>query len=176
MTIKTKLSVGCGKRIFSDEYLRLDISPSVNPDLVWDLDQVPSPLSDSQFEEVECFDVIEHVQDISRTLEELHRVMKQGGILHITTPHFSCANSFTDPTHRHHLGYFSFDYYCDGHALAYYSNARFRIKTRNLQFQGGRFRRSIISRIANAHPARYEQFWAWIFPAWFIHVELEAIK
>ena len=61
-------------------------------------------------------------------------------------------------------------------ALSYYSKARFRIRTRNLQFQGGRFRRSIVSRIANRKPGAYEQFWAWIFPAWFIYVELEAIK
>ena len=173
---KTKLSVGCGNRPLSDEYLRLDISASVNPDLVWNLDEVPSPLPDNQFEEIECLDVIEHVQNISRTLEEFHRILKPGGVIRLTTPHFSCANSFTDPTHTHHLGYFSFDYYSTEHVLSYYSHARYRIRARHLQFQGGRFRRSIVSRLANAYPRSYEQFWTWIFPAWFLYFELEAVK
>ena len=176
MFIKTKLSVGCGNRQLPQDYLRLDISPSVNPDIVWNLDKFPYPLPDDQFEEIECLDVIEHVAEIGPTLEEFHRILRPGGILRMTTPHFSCSNSFTDPTHRHHLGYFSFDYFSDQHSLSYYSDARFQIRTRHLQFQGGRFRRSVVSRIANAYPSYYERFWTWILPAWFLHFELEAVK
>ena len=114
--------------------------------------------------------------DIPKSLEEFHRILFSGGILKITTPHFSCANSVVDPTHKWHLSYFSFDYFSDSHSLSYYSQARYKIKTRHIQFQGGRINRSIISRLANRFPKIYEQRWAWIFPAWFLYFELEAIK
>ena len=170
------LSVGCGKRKSEIGIVRLDISSELNPDVIWDLNQYPYPLEDASFDKIECLDVIEHLQEIPKTLEEFHRILKPGGILHLTTPHFSCANSYIDPTHRWHLSYFSFDYFSDGHNLSYYSKARYRIKDRHIQFQGGRINRSIISRLANKFPNVYEQRWAWIVPAWFLVFELEAIN
>jgi SAM-dependent methyltransferase len=171
----TTLSVGCGNRKSEKDAVRLDISPDVNPDIVCNLDETPYPLDTCSFSKVECFDVIEHLQDIPKVLEEFHRILKPNGLLLITTPHFSCANSFVDPTHRWHLSYFSFDYFSDAHSLAYYSKARYRISHRQIHFKGGRFN-SLISRLFNKFPEVYEQRWAWIFPAWFLSFELEAIK
>jgi ubiquinone/menaquinone biosynthesis C-methylase UbiE len=116
---------------------------------VWDLDQFPYPLDDSSFSTIECLDVIEHLKNIPRAMEEFHRILEPGGVLRITTPHFSSANSFVDPTHRWHLSYFSFDYFCDGHALSYYSTAKYRLGSRRIQFDGGRIKRALISRLAN---------------------------
>lgn len=170
------LSVGCGRKSSEPDVIRLDKSSEVEPDIVWDLDELPYPFDDSNFSEIECFDVIEHLQDIPKTLEEFYRILEPNGTLKITTPHFSCANSFVDPTHKWHLSYFSFDYFCQKHQLSYYSDAKYTIKHRHIQFQGGRFNRSIISRLANKFPHTYEQRWAWIFPAWYLYLELEAIK
>jgi SAM-dependent methyltransferase len=170
-----RLSVGCGKRAAEPGLVRLDISPAVNPDVVWDLDKAPYPFEASSFADIECFDVIEHVGNIPKVMEEFHRILRPGGLLRLTTPHFSCANSFIDPTHRWHLSLASFDYFCR-HDLDYYSGARFEIVSRRIQFQGGRFSRSIVSRIANRYPAEYEQRFAWIFPAWFLSFELKALK
>jgi predicted SAM-dependent methyltransferase len=172
----TVLSVGCGRKSPHPDVVRLDISPEVKPDVVWNLDQTPYPFSDCMFSEIECYDVIEHLSNIPKVLEEFHRILISGGTLKITTPHFSCANSYVDPTHKWHLSYFSFDYFSDSHCLSYYSEARYRIKTRHIQFQGGKINRSIISRLANRFPKSYEQRFAWIFPAWYCYFELEAIK
>lgn len=170
------LSIGSGKKPPAPNLIRLDISADVEPDVVWNLDNLPYPFEDSEFSEIECFDVIEHLSNIPASLEEMYRILKPNGIVKITTPHFSCANSYIDPTHKFHLSYFSFDYFCAKHDLAYYSKARIQIKYRHIQFQGGRFNRSIISRLANRFPVIYEQRWAWIFPAWFLYFELEVIK
>ncbi len=172
----TMLSVGCGKRMHQANVIRLDVCSEVNPDVVWDLDQFPYPFKESNFSEIECFDVIEHLNNIPKALEEFHRILEPKGVLKITTPHFSCANSYIDPTHKWHLSYFSFDYFSGDHALSYYSKARYTIKRRQLQFQGSRFNRSIVSRMANKFPQVYEERWTWIFPAWFLYFELEAIK
>ncbi|MGB7441358.1 MAG: methyltransferase domain-containing protein [Coleofasciculaceae cyanobacterium] len=170
------LSIGCGRKPSRPNLVRLDISSDVEPDIVWNLGKFPYPFDESSFSEIECFDVIEHLSDIPKTMEELHRILEPGGLLKVTTPHFSCANSYIDPTHQHHLSYFSFDYFSDEHSLSYYSQARYRIKCRHLQFQGGRFNKSILSRLANNFPKTYEQRWAWVFPAWFLYFELEPIK
>ncbi|MBD2114432.1 MULTISPECIES: class I SAM-dependent methyltransferase [Cyanophyceae] len=169
------LSVGCGKQESRPSVVRLDISADVDPDVVWDLGKFPYPFSNASFDVIECFDVIEHLHEIPPTMEEFHRILKPGGILKITTPHFSCANSYIDPTHRWHLSYFTFDYFCDGHELSYYSKARFTIQYRFLMFQGGRFNRSLVSRLANRFPKSYENRWAWIFPAWYLYFELTSI-
>jgi SAM-dependent methyltransferase len=105
---------------------------------------------------------------------ELHRVLAPGGRLLVTTPHFSCANSWTDPTHRHHLGLFSFDYFIEGHPLHYYSDAKFRLVRRVLRFHGGLVD-AVMRRLAARWPSFYEHRLAWIFPAWYLEFELEAV-
>lgn len=172
----SRLSIGCGRKPKEAGLVRLDISPEVEPDVVWNLEKIPYPFEDSTFSEIECFDVIEHLSNIPNSLEEFHRILQPGGILKITTPHFSCANSYIDPTHKWHLSYFTFDYFSDSHNLSYYSKARYRIINRHIYFQGGRFNKSILRRLANKFPQTYEQRWAWIFPAWFISFDLVAIK
>jgi len=139
------LSVGCGRRASEPGLVRLDRSPQVQPDIVWDLD-------------------------------EFHRILEPDGVLRITTPHFSSANSFVDPTHKWHLSYFSFDYFCGAQEPSYYAAAKYQVKSRRIQFGGGRLMRSVISRFSNRFPRSYEERFAWMFPAWFLYFELEAIK
>lgn len=79
-------------------------------------------------------------------------------------------------THRYHLSYFSFDYFCEGHRLSYYSKARYRNKNRRIQFQGSNIVSLLLNKLANKFPDIYEKRWAWIFPAWFLYFELEAVK
>lgn len=170
------LSVGCGKRQIEENVVRIDISPCVKPDVIWNLNHFPYPFENSSFSKIECFDVIEHLQSIPRTLEEFHRLLETNGVLQIVTPHFSSANSFVDPTHRWHLSYFSFDYFDEENSLSYYSKARFKVTSRHIFFDGGRINKSLIRRLANKFPATYEKRWTWIFPALFLSFELKAIK
>lgn len=170
------LSVGCGRRASEPGLVRLDRSPEVQPDIVWDLDEFPYPLEDSSFTAIECMDVIEHLNSIPRVMDEFHRILEPDGMLRIATPHFSSANSFVDPTHRWHLSYFSFDYFCGAQEPSYYAAAKYRVRSRRIEFGGGRLMRSVVSRFANRFPKSYEERFAWMFPAWFLYFELEAIK
>ena len=73
-------------------------------DVVHDLNCIPWPFADDTFEEVHAYDVLEHLEDVVRALEEIHRVSRHGATVHVTVPHFSSANAFTDVTHRHWFG------------------------------------------------------------------------
>jgi SAM-dependent methyltransferase len=58
------------------------------------LEAVPHP--DEAFDVVLCLDVLEHVRDEHRSLDELFRVLRPGGTLILTTPHQGLF-SFLDP-------------------------------------------------------------------------------
>jgi SAM-dependent methyltransferase len=169
-----QLNLGCGRDRRPD-CLNVDARSEVAPDLVWDLDQRPYPLPRGHFERIWAMDVIEHLASVKEFLEEAHELLAPGGIIEISTPHFSCANSFTDPTHRHHLGYFSLDFFTAAHRLNFYSTARFEIVERILAFEHGPLDR-LMARLANRKPELYEKRLAGIFPAWCLTFKLRAVK
>lgn len=168
------LNLGCGRK-HREGAINLDCTSRSNPDVVHDLDARPWPFADNQFEKVYAFDVVEHLTDIVAAMEEIHRICRAGASVEITVPHFSCANAFTDPTHRHFFSHSSFDYFDSAHDFAFYSEARFRVVRAQLIFTPTLLNR-IVARFANRYPHQYEMRWAWMFPAWFISVELSVVK
>ncbi len=120
------LDVGCGINKYPGS-IGIDRNSNTRADLIADLDQFPFPFADSSFGEVRAIHVIEHVSDVIRTMEEFYRLLTNGGIAVIVTPHYTDFSSFCDPTHRWHLNSFSFRYFGDDHGgYSYYSAARFR--------------------------------------------------
>jgi SAM-dependent methyltransferase len=173
-SVPRRLNLGCGRKKL-DGFFNVDLSASVKPDLAWNLNEVPYPLPRGHFEEIRAYDVIEHLHDIPTFMSEIHSLLAPEGIVEITTPHFSCANSYRDPTHRFHLGYFSMDYFTAGHELGYYSETHFEIVRRRLYFQHS-FANRFVQYLANRYPEQYERHFAWIFPAWFLGFHLRAVK
>lgn len=174
VALPRRLNLGCGRKRL-EGHLNIDSVEGVGADLVWDLDRRPWPLPSNHFELLHAGDVIEHVEHIPEFMLEAHRVLVPGGMLQITTPHFSCANSYRDPTHRHHLSYFSFDDFTDHGELNFQVDVRFEIVDRLIAFYPKRVNR-LIAYLANKYPERYEQRFAWMFPAWFLKFRLRAIK
>jgi SAM-dependent methyltransferase len=168
------LHLGCGlKRM--EGAVNVDLRESTVPDVVHNLDHRPWPFPGGAFDEVIAYDVIEHLDDIVATMEEIHRVSADGAVVKLTVPHFSCANAFTDITHRHWFGWFSFHYFTGENEFPFYTPARFRRRVAKIVFTP-----TIVNRVAwqlaNRWPAAYERRWAWIFPAWFLYFELEVVK
>jgi SAM-dependent methyltransferase len=155
--------------------LNIDLNPAVQPDLVYDLNQLPRPFEGNFFLEVAAFDVIEHFDNVVATMDEIHRVCRSDACVRITVPHFSCANAYTDPTHRHFFGHNSFDYMTGEHQCAFYTNKLFRRRLREIIFYPTSLNK-IVGRFANRWPRAYERRWAWMFPAFFLYFELEVVK
>ena len=175
---QARLNIGCGRRIVAGA-VNLDVSEGLGADIVHDLNCLPWPFADDTFDEVHAYDVLEHLQDVPRTLEEIHRVCRHGASVHMTVPHFSCANAFTDVTHCHWFGSRSFDPFIDSrgdtHELAHYARARFRCSSTQIHFHPSLVNK-LIWRCANRWPHAYEHRWAWMFPAWFMSIRLEVVK
>jgi SAM-dependent methyltransferase len=174
ITAPTKLDIGAGTVDRLPGAVRLDRSREARPHVVADLAHA-LPFRDNAFAVVGAFDVVEHVADLVALMEEIHRVLRPGGVAQITTPHFSSANAYTDPTHCRALGLRSFDYFDADHALAYYSNARYQVRVARLTFKG-RFLGRLAFHFARRWPAWYEDHVAWIVPGWFLYFELVAVK
>jgi SAM-dependent methyltransferase len=170
------LSIGSGKIEKKANVIRLDISKDTGADVVWDLNKSPYPFDNDEFDQIECFDVIEHLDNIPNVMQECYRILKNDGMVFITTPHFSSANSYIDPTHKFHLSIYSFDCFADDHKYNYYSNVKFNVGVKKIIFGGNYFRKAILSRFANRFPKFYEENLSWIFPAWFLYFELKARK
>ena len=168
------LNLGCGRKPMPGA-VNLDISADVGADVVHDLTKLPWPLPSDAFRQVYAFDVIEHLGDVVRVMEEIHRICQPGARVHITVPHFSSANAFTDPTHQHQFSAFSFDYFDESHGLAFYSRARFTRRSVEIVFYPSLVNK-LVHRVANRRPTAYERRWAWMFPAWFLSIDLEAVK
>lgn len=168
------LHLGSGQK-YMPGAVNVDLTKDTNPDVVHDLNIRPWPFDASSFDEVHAYDVIEHLDDVLKTIEEMHRVCRPGGRVVVVVPHFSSDGAFTDPTHRHYFGARTFDYMTEGHANAFYTHARFRVLENRIIFRPS-LSNKLAHRLANRFPKLYEERWAWIFPAWFLFVRLETVK
>ena len=110
-------------------------------------------------------------------MKEVHRIAKPNTEVVVETPHYSSPDSYTDPTHQHHLALHSFDYFVqDSFERFTYNAGGFRILERRLTF-GGNFFFDNLGRLFAALSADfYEKHLAWIFPARNIVCRLQAVK
>lgn len=169
-----KLNLGCGNKTFSD-FWNVDVSARYAPDEVVNLNHLPWPWPDNSFDYVRALEVIEHLDEPLKVMEEIRRVCSHGAVVEITVPHFSSANAFTDPTHKHYFGLHTFGFFT---AEGFFPDVRqgtFKVQKNYLFFHPGLFSR-LYSFLANRFPKQYEQRWAWIFPGWFMGINLEVEK
>jgi SAM-dependent methyltransferase len=166
------LDVGCGAGKIADA-IGIDIRPAKGVDVVHDLNKTPWPLKESDFDLVYCRDVIEHLDDVVKTMGEIHRVAKAGAKLIIYTPHFAHPNSFRDPTHKWHFTRDSFDYFLEKFQYPIYTDFKFKMLKKEFRF---RHKWGISAFLARLDPWRYEKYYAHRFPPYGLYFELEVVK
>ncbi len=98
LTAQKKLNLGSGQYA-KEGYVNIDWQASSNPDVVHNLNTLPYPFEDNTFDAVEASHVLEHLDRPFDVMQELHRVLKPGGVAHIKVPHFS--RGFTHAEHEH---------------------------------------------------------------------------
>lgn len=116
-----KLNLGCGS-VDMPGYIGVDRAPGPAVHVVHDLDVLPWPFLTDAVERIEAKDIFEHVNDPIGFMTECHRVLEPEGVLHIRTPHFTCLDAFTDPTHKRFPTEHTFDYWIPGTVLYQHHN------------------------------------------------------
>ena len=120
------LDVGCGWNKTAGA-IGMDANPKTHADVIHDLGSVPYPFPNSDFDEIVCRHVAEHVPDVMSFVAELHRIARPGAHIKITTPHYSNPDWATDPTHRNHFNSYSFNCFIDDRKLfPFYTDVRLR--------------------------------------------------
>ena len=107
------LDIGCGMHK-SPGSIGIDFNPLSEADYIHDLDIFPYPFKDNTFDVILCRSVLEHLNDVVKVMEEIHRVGKPGCIVKIIVPFFSSHWAHVDPTHKHFFTSHSFDYFIPG--------------------------------------------------------------
>lgn len=171
------LDIGCGKKKQEPHVIGLDRQRGSAADVLCELAHFPWPIRDSCAGKIYLSHVLEHQPDALRLMAEVRRVAQAGAEVLVVTPHFSSHDSYTDPTHLLHLGYFSFDYFAtDGFRDFTYGKGGFEILDRRLTFGGNILLDGIGKLLARISIRFYEKHFAWIFPARNIHCRLRVVK
>jgi ubiquinone/menaquinone biosynthesis C-methylase UbiE len=170
--------VGCGPEKLVGS-IGIDINPNSAADVIHDLDKFPYPFADNSFDHIVCDHVLEHLTDVPRVLEELHRVCARGGRVDIRVPHFSSIFYYRDPTHKHQFSLHSMDYFIDGTAVSkfHYTEVRFRLLRAEFSppERAGSVKRGFY-RVLNRFGDLYETKFAFWFPRHLLHFELTPVK
>ena len=126
-----KLNIGCGNDI-KRGWINHDLVKLEGVDIAHDLTKFPWPWQDSEFDEVYMKDVLEHLPDTIKTLEEIHRITKPNAKIYIAVPYWNSWEAVTDPTHKAQFNEFTFQFFDPNHWRCknrpYYSSARFSIE------------------------------------------------
>jgi len=173
MTLKsTKLHLGCGTDIKLG-FVNLDSVKLPGVDIVHNLDKYPWPLKNNTFDYIISISTLEHLDNLIKVMEEIHRISKKGAIIEIKVPHFSSMGAFKDPTHKHFFTYYSFDYFTKDFDYNFYTKARFKIIERKIIY-GSAFK--IFQGIANIFPKIHEILLRKFLPVQDLYFKLEVIK
>lgn len=184
------LHLGCGRAKHRDA-LGVDTAESSKADLLWDLDRRPWPLPDDAFARVYAINVLEHLEDVVGTMEEIHRVARAGAEVRIMVPFPSGHHTWTDPTHKRAFMSRSFQYFTPAFADRHfaYSAARFEPLEVTYDRQGAwdadegwlwayhpKWYDRLFLALANRYKDLYERRFCYWYPVRNVYFRLRVVK
>ena len=124
-----KVDFGCGASK-KPGFIGVDILALPGVDIVHDFTQFPFPFEDNSLDEIWMDNVLEHLPNPMRVVEELWRMSKNGTKITIAVPYFRSHYAFIDPTHVNFFGVNWFNYFDPRHIFQtkmQYSHARLNV-------------------------------------------------
>lgn len=111
---RKELLIGCGHRRVNlrtgrdewDNLTTLDNNPACKPDVLHDLEEIPYPFPDNEFDEICAQEVLEHLGTLGdhvslfAQFSEFWRILKPNGLLIATVPSHDGLWAFGDPSHK----------------------------------------------------------------------------
>ncbi len=169
------LNIGCGKDTYGTDFI--DLYPQ-RPEVVkCDMELGKLPYENDVFDEIIASHVLEHVRNLFPLMEELHRVLKRGGLLKVWVPHASDMGAFGHPDHKRFFTVNTFRHFMENEYDNQYSKARFELIKVRLNFIAGpskspKFFNKIFNPILNLNHTVYEKFMSGILHAGEVYYEL----
>jgi predicted SAM-dependent methyltransferase len=162
------LDLGCGKKKRPGT-IGVDYSDRHDADVIHDLNVFPYPFESDSIDKVYLDNVLEHLDEPMRVMNEVHRITKTGGEVKVIVPYFRSVWAFIDPTHKTFYTVDSFAYYDPDHIICQrydYVDTRFKVNkvvfNETLNDRG--WINKFIIKLANKYPHRYESYLSHLYP------------
>src|SRR4030095_5868108 len=100
----------------NEEIIRVDFDPRCKPDVMHDLNVIPYPFKNDEFDQIHAYEVMEHLgqqgdwRAFFAQFTELARILKPEGWLIITSPKCTSPWLWGDPGHTRYIGLESMSY------------------------------------------------------------------
>jgi ubiquinone/menaquinone biosynthesis C-methylase UbiE len=104
------LEVGCGPRKRYPRSIGIDAIDYDGVDIVGDAMEALRAIPAGSADLVTSSHFLEHVPDVGALLDEMVRVVRDGGQVEVIVPHFAHPYFSSDPTHEHRFGLYTFSY------------------------------------------------------------------
>ena len=105
-----KFNLACGQNKL-EGYINVDMVKTEAADKVMNLEQYPWDIPSDSVDEIIISHYVEHVTDLIKFMNELHRIMKKGAKAFIVVPYGKSTRALQDPTHKRSIVEESFLYY-----------------------------------------------------------------
>lgn len=92
-----KLNLGCGDKLMQG-YINIDLIDKAGIEKI-DLEDARLPMDDESVNEVVSGQCFEHIRNFIPLMNEIHRVLENGGTLIMEVPNAAFLEAFQDPTH-----------------------------------------------------------------------------
>lgn len=161
------LDLGCGKKKRPNS-IGVDYSDRHDADVIHDLNRFPYPFVNNFADQIYLDNVLEHLDEPMRVMEEVYRIAKIGGTVKVIVPYFRSVWAYIDPTHKTFYTVDSFSYFDPRHIISKrydYTSARFIVeKVVFNETLKNSWLRGLVARIANKYPNRYEMYLSHLYP------------
>lgn len=95
-----KLNFGCGIKI-KEGWDNVDIQKDKKLTKSFDFNKFPYPLKKNYYDYILIENILEHLDEPEKVLNELWKIAKRGGILEIIAPHYTNKGAYSDFQHKH---------------------------------------------------------------------------
>ena len=171
-----RINYGCGdedtntNRSSIGDLIGIDIRPCKGVDIVLGEDRI-IPLEDNSVEYIFTSNVLEHVEDLFKTISEFYRICRNDAIIEIYVPHFSSTKTHFE-YHRRSCRYSFLDCHCNN-ALSSYPKY-FDTLERKLIMSP---RWKILEKLFNKHHTLFEDsILSSMFTCFEVYVKLKVVK
>lgn len=170
-----KLNLGCGSDIEKD-FVNLDYKKGEGVDCVHDLNKFPYPFGKDTFSYIRAYSIIEHLPDTVKVIQELYRILADGGELDIIVPHYLSSLAYGNPTHIKYFGYDTFFFFVKNGTQEKEEYSDIKFSSIQVEFQFSKNWKQphnyLLESFANKFPHVYENTPLRMFPCLGLRIRL----
>jgi predicted SAM-dependent methyltransferase len=177
-----KIDFGCGQRK-KEGYVGVDALSIPGVDVVHDLNIFPYPFEDNSADDIWMDNVLEHLDNPLKVMEEIYRISKNDAKVLISVPYFRSFYATIDPTHKNYFGVWWFNYFDPSHPFHSrygYTKAQFRLDRlefdREFKIEKMSLHHKLLAMLAEKYPYSYEARISHLLPLNSLTFYLNAVK